>query len=68
MKQTNEVQQMTEYKELSRELSDMVDGRWQFVFHYGKLEVWDRLTRESIFICQEDIPRFQKVLNYLEKK
>ena len=65
---TNEIQQMTKYKELSRELNDIAKGRWQFVFHYGSLEVWDKMTRESIFIYQKDLPVFKEIINFLESK
>jgi len=55
------------YKEISRELEDYVDGRWAVVFHFGKVEILDSLTRQAIFMTQEDIPKFIGLLNKLEE-
>lgn len=62
-----EMQLQKKYKEISRELEDYVDGRWAVVFHYGKVEILDSLTRQSIFMTKDDIPKFIGLLNKLEE-
>jgi hypothetical protein len=55
------------YKEISRQLEDYVDGRWKVTFHFGKVEIFDTLSRQAIFMTGEDIPKFISLLNKLEE-
>lgn len=63
----DEMQLQKKYREISRKLEDYVDGRWKVTFHFGKVEIFDTLSRQAIFMTADDIPKFIGLLNKLEE-
>jgi hypothetical protein len=62
-----EMQLQKKYREISRQLEDYVDGRWKVTFHFGKVEIFDTLSRQCIFMTSEDIPKFIGLLERMEE-